>query len=503
MFAKIQRIHFVGIGGIGMSGIAEVLLNLGYKVSGSDLKSSAVTQRLASLGATTFEGHRAENIAGAEVVVTSSAIAADNPEVTEAHMFHIPVIQRAEMLAELMRLKYGIAVAGMHGKTTTTSMVAAVLAAGGLDPTVVVGGRVDAMGSNARLGKSQYLVAEADESDRSFLKLSPILSVVTNIDREHMDCYRNMRDVKKTFLDFMDRVPFYGMIVACNDDPALRRLLPEVQRRTMTYGTRRGSDFLIKFPIPDAKDAAGVGHAMQPPPLQGPIGKSQNADCSQTGGEVGRPLNRFQVHYRQKDLGEFALRVPGVHNVLNATAAIAVGLGLDIGVDSIRSALDQFRGVDRRFQLRGRVAGISVIDDYGHHPTEIRATLAAARQCAFRKIHVIFQPHRYTRTRDLMEEFTAAFTDSDSLFVLDIYAASEKPIEGITGEALAEKIRAKLVKTGRYASSPAEAIDAAVAVAEEGDMILTLGAGSVSQFGPMVLEKLQQKYAIAEPRSAS
>src|ERR1700726_3998531 len=248
MFAKIQQIHFVGIGGIGMSGIAEVLLNLGYKVSGSDLKRSPVTERLAGLGAAIFEGHRVENIAGAEVVVTSSAIAAENPEVTEAHKLHIPVIQRAEMLAELMRLKYGIAVAGMHGKTTTTSMVAAVLAGGGLDPTVVMGGRVDAMGSNARLGKSQYLVAEADESDRSFLKLSPILAVVTNIDREHMDCYKNMRDVKKTFLEFMNRVPFYGAVVACNDDPLLRRLLTDVQRRTVTYGTKRGSDFLIKIP---------------------------------------------------------------------------------------------------------------------------------------------------------------------------------------------------------------------------------------------------------------
>src|SRR5579871_1954114 len=352
MFAKIQRIHFVGIGGIGMSGIAEVLLNLGYKVSGSDLKSSAVTQRLAGLGATTFEGHRAENIVGAEVVVTSSAISKENPEVAEAHEQHIPVIQRAEMLAELMRLKYGIAIAGMHGKTTTTSMVAAVLAAGGLDPTVVVGGRVDAMGSNARLGKSQYLVAEADESDRSFLKLSPILSVVTNIDREHMDTYRNMRDVKKTFLEFMDRVPFYGMIVACNDDPLLRKLLPEVQRRTVTYGLKRGSDFLIKFPTSRANNAREMGHP-----------KSD-----------GSPLGIFSVRYREQELGEFTLHVPGVHNVLNATAAIAVGVGLDISVDAIRTALDQFRGVDRRFQLRGRVAGISVIDDYGHHPTEIKAT---------------------------------------------------------------------------------------------------------------------------------
>jgi UDP-N-acetylmuramate--alanine ligase len=475
MFAKIQRIHFVGIGGIGMSGIAEVLLNLGYKVSGSDLKTSTVTLRLAGLGANTFEGHRAENIAGAEVVVTSSAIAAENPEVTEAHKLHIPVIQRAEMLAELMRLKYGIAIAGMHGKTTTTSMVAAVLAAGGLDPTVVVGGRVDAMGSNARLGKSQYLVAEADESDRSFLKLSPILSVVTNIDREHMDCYRNMRDVKKTFLEFMDHVPFYGMIVACNDNPLLRRLLPEVQRRTVTYGTKRGSDFLIKI-----SDSARRPHA-----------------GAESATRVGYPLSTFKVRYREQDLGEFTLHVPGTHNVLNATAAIAVGIGLDIPVDAIRSGLDQFRGVDRRFQLKGRVAGVSVIDDYGHHPTEIKATLSAARQCGFGKIHVIFQPHRYTRTRDLMEEFTGAFDDADSLFVLDIYAASELPIEGITGEVLAQKIREKTVKIGRYAGSPAEAIAAAVEVAQDGDMILTLGAGSVSQFGPMIVEKLKERESAA------
>ncbi|MGA6952315.1 MAG: UDP-N-acetylmuramate--L-alanine ligase [Candidatus Sulfotelmatobacter sp.] len=473
MFAKIQQIHFVGIGGIGMSGIAEVLLNLGYKVSGSDLKSSAVTQRLAGLGASVFEGHRAENIAGAEVVVTSSAIAEENPEVVEAHKLHVPVIQRAEMLAELMRLKYGIAIAGMHGKTTTTSMVAAVLAGGGLDPTVVVGGRVDAMGSNARLGKSQYLVAEADESDRSFLKLSPILSVVTNIDREHMDCYRNMRDVKKTFLEFMDRVPFYGMVVACNDDPLLRRLLPEVQRRTVTYGTKRGSDFWIK--IPTLRQA------------QGRLSRAKGAR------EMGQPLSQFAVRYRDQDLGEFTLHVPGMHNVLNATAAIAVGVGLDVGLEAIRTALDQFRGVDRRFQLRGRVAGVSVIDDYGHHPTEIKATLAAARSCGFRKIHVVFQPHRYTRTRDLLEDFAMAFGDADSLFVLDIYAASEKPIEGISGEALARTIRESGGRSAQYVSSFPDAVSSAAAVAQEGDMILTLGAGSVSQLGPMILEKLKER----------
>ena len=473
MFAKIQRIHFVGIGGIGMSGIAEVLLNLGYKVSGSDLKSSVVTQRLASLGATIFEGHRAENVSGSEVVVTSSAISRENPEVAEAHEHHIPVIQRAEMLAELMRLKYGIAIAGMHGKTTTTSMVAAVLAAGGLDPTVVVGGRVDAMGSNARLGKSQYLVAEADESDRSFLKLSPILSVVTNIDREHMDCYRNMRDVKKTFLEFMDRVPFYGMIVACSDDPLLRRLLPDVQRRTLTYGTRRGSDFLIR--------------------IAGSDGSQKPCRAAQDATKMGHPLNTFHVKYREKDLGEFTLHVPGVHNVRNATAAIAVGIGLDIPVDAIQAALDQFRGVDRRFQLRGQAAGISVIDDYGHHPTEIKATLAAARQCGFRHVHVIFQPHRYTRTRDLMDEFAAAFADADSLVVLDIYAASEGPIEGINGEALANRIREASGKDVQYASSFSAAVDLASAAAQPGDMILTLGAGSVSQLGPLIIDKLNRR----------
>ncbi|MGH9544732.1 MAG: UDP-N-acetylmuramate--L-alanine ligase [Terriglobales bacterium] len=473
MFAKIQRIHFVGIGGIGMSGVAEVLLSLGYGISGSDLKSSSVTQRLASLGATVFEGHAAENVAGAEVVVTSSAVAPENPEVVEAHKLHIPVIPRAEMLAELMRLKYGIAVAGMHGKTTTTSMIAAVLAAGGLDPTVVVGGRVDAMGSNARTGKSEYLVAEADESDRSFLKLSPVLAVVTNIDREHMDCYRNMRDVKKAFLDFMDRVPFYGVVVVCNDDPPLRRLLPQVRRRTVSYGTRRGSDFQIK------------------------LGKTTLESAAQ------QPISHFRVLYGERDLGEFRLQVPGAHNVLNATAAIAVGIGLDIKADDIRAALENFRGVDRRFQLRGKAAGVSVIDDYGHHPTEIRATLAAARQCGFGKVHVLFQPHRYTRTRDLMDEFATAFQDADSLVVLDIYAASEASIEGITGELLAQKIREEGKRAASYAASFADGIALIVATAQPGDMILTLGAGSVSQLGPMILAKLQgTEAASSRPRAA-
>ncbi len=464
MFAKIQRVHFVGIGGIGMSGIAEVLLNLGYKVSGSDLKASPVTNRLTEIGAAVFTGHSPDNVVGADVVIVSSAITRENVEVAAAHECHIPVIQRAEMLAELMRLKYGIAIGGMHGKTTTTSMVAAVLAAGGLDPTVVVGGRVDAMGSNARLGKSQYLVAEADESDRSFLKLSPILAVVTNVDREHMDCYRDMNDVKDTFRQFMDRVPFYGMVVACNDNDELRRLLPLVQRRILTYGTREGSDFHII----DLRCAPRLNSAV---------------------------LSSFRISYRGRDFGEFHLRVPGEHNVRNATAAIAVGAGLDVPVDRIREALERFNGVDRRFQHIGSGNGVTVIDDYGHHPTEIRATLAAARQCGFNKVHVIFQPHRYTRTQLLLEEFAAAFGDADSVFVLDIYPASEAPIPGVTGELLARCITNSGGRKAVYVSSFSEAVTLAASAASPGDMVLTLGAGSVSQLGPRLLQELESRTA--------
>jgi UDP-N-acetylmuramate--alanine ligase len=471
MFAKIQRVHFVGIGGIGMSGIAEVLLNLGFKVSGSDLRRSGVTDRLAKLGATIFEGHKAEHVAGAEVVVTSSAIGKDNPEILAARDIHIAVIQRAEMLAELMRLKYGIAVAGMHGKTTTTSMVAAVLAAGGLDPTVVVGGRVDAMGSNARLGKSQYLVAEADESDRSFLKLSPILSVVTNIDREHMDCYRDMEDVERTFVEFMDRVPFYGMVVACNDDGRTRALLPNVERRVVTYGLSKDSDFLIEM--------VQVGQAPSP---------------------VQNPTSCFGVTYRGKSLGEFEIHVPGRHNVLNATAAIAVGIGLDIATDAIRRALKEFRGVDRRFQLKGSANGVDIIDDYGHHPTEIRATLAAARQCGYKRVHVIFQPHRYTRTQLLIDEFATAFSDADTVSILDIYPASEQPILGVTGEWLARRITEVGGCDAEYVSSFADAAAAIARNAKSGDMVLTLGAGNVSQLGPQILEALAERTHLPLPQ---
>jgi UDP-N-acetylmuramate--alanine ligase len=453
MFAKAQRVHFIGIGGIGMSGIAEILLNLGYAVSGSDLRRSSITDRLASLGAIVFEGHAAANVVGSGVVVTSSAVNERNPEVMEARSRKIPVIQRAEMLAELMRLKYGIAVAGMHGKTTTTSMIATVLAAGNLDPTVVVGGRVDALGSNARLGKSQYLVAEADESDRSFLKLSPILAVVTNLDREHMDCYRDMNDVENAFIEFMDRVPFYGSCVACIDNEQLAAILPRVRRRVFTYGMTPKADFVTRM-LPPGDDARA----------------------------------RFEVAADGQILGPFSLHVPGRHNVLNATAAVAIAAQLEIAPEAIANGLESFRGVDRRFQIKGCERGVTVIDDYGHHPTEIRATLRAARECNYRKVNVIFQPHRYTRTRDLMQEFLTAFEDADSVEILDIYAASEEPISGITAKALVEAMRRKGVE---YAANPEEAVNRIVAHSSEGDVIFTLGAGNVSQLAPQVLERLK------------
>ncbi len=412
LFAPSQRVHFIGIGGIGMSGIAEILLTMGYSVSGSDLRTSAVTDRLATLGATIFTGHTAANAAASDVIVTSSAVSPQNPEVLEARTRKIPVIQRAEMLAELMRLKYGIAVAGMHGKTTTTSMIAAVLAS--LDPTVVVGGRVDALGSNARLGTSQYLVAEADESDRSFLKLSPILAVVTNLDREHMDCYAGMDDVDAAFLQFMDALPFYGATTACIDNSRLRDLLPRVRRKVYTYGESPDADFRLEISKDMLPEQPGVH-------------------------------STFEVNYRGLLLGPFRLHVPGRHNVLNATAAIAIGVQLGVTPADIAAGLATFRGVDRRFQLKGTVNGIAVVDDYGHHPTEILATLRAARDCGYTRVHVIFQPHRYTRTRDLMPEFAAAFIDADLVQVLDIYPASEQPIPGITGEALARQIAANQI----------------------------------------------------------
>ena len=458
LFAPTQRIHFIGIGGIGMSGIAEILLTMGYIVSGSDLRRSPITDRLVGLGARVFEGHLASNATACDVVVTSSAISPTNPEVLEARSRKVPVIQRAEMLAELMRLKYGIAVAGMHGKTTTTSMIAAVLAGGGLDPTVVVGGRVDALGSNARLGNSQYLVVEADESDRSFLKLSPVLGVVTNIDREHMDCYRDMADVESAFLEFMDRVPFYGAATACLDDDLLRSALPRVKRKLYTYGEHGDADFRVSL-LP------------------------KTSSCH----------SRFSVSFNGSELGIFHLHVPGSHNVLNATAAVAIGIQLGIAPEQVAAGLETFRGVDRRFQIKGVVEGITVIDDYGHHPTEITATLRAARQCGYCRVHVLFQPHRYSRTRDLMDQFSRAFVDADSVQVLDIYAATEEPIEGVTGMVLAEVMRRNGMQGVEHAPSVNEAIRKLIAGARDGDAILTMGAGSVSQAGDKLVVALGSK----------
>jgi UDP-N-acetylmuramate--alanine ligase len=461
MFTTSQHAHFIGIGGIGMSGIAEILLNLGMKVSGSDLRRGPITDRLAQLGATVYEGHNAAHITDATVVVTSSAVSPTNPEVLEAHARKIPVIQRAEMLAELMRLKYGIAIAGMHGKTTTTSMVASVLTAGGLDPTVVVGGRVDALGSNARLGTTQFLVAEADESDRSFLKLSPILAVVTNLDREHMDCYHDMDDIECAYLSFMDKVPFYGAVTACIDNPALKAILSRARRRVFTYGVAPEADFRLEY-------------------LEAQPGR----------------FARFQVVTAKGPLGPFELHVPGRHNVLNATAAVAIACQLEVPADKIAEGLSHFRGVDRRFQQRGTSHGVTVVDDYGHHPTEIRATLAAARECAPTRLRVVFQPHRYTRTRDLMDEFGAAFTDADSVVVLPIYAASEEPILGVTGELLSKRIQGPKVE---YAPDFAAAIASIADDAREGDLVLTLGAGSVSQIGPQILAALDAKPVPSTP----
>ena len=454
-----------------MSGIAEILLTMGYTVSGSDFRRSAVTERLASLGAVIYEGHAAANAAASDVVVTSSAVPATNPEVLEARARKIPVIQRAEMLAELMRLKYGIAVAGMHGKTTTTSMIAAVLGAGGgdgnLDPTVVVGGRVDALGSNARLGSSQYLVAEADESDRSFLKLSPVLAVVTNLDREHMDCYRDMTDVEGAFVEFMDRVPFYGATTACMDNAPLRGVLDRVHRRVYTYGESAGADFRLQL-------------------LDRPAGVPGDAGHWQ-----------FEVNYRGLVLGPFTLHVPGRHNVLNATAAVAIGVQLGVSPDGIAAGLASFRGVDRRFQVKGTVRGVTVVDDYGHHPTEILATLRAARDAGYGRVLVLFQPHRYSRTRDLQPEFARAFADADMLQVLDIYAASEEPIAGVDARGLAEAIHRTGTVCGgvEYAESMAAGVAELAKEAREGDVILTLGAGSVSQAGALLLSALQAPIA--------
>jgi UDP-N-acetylmuramate--alanine ligase len=454
VFRRYQHVHFVGIGGSGMSGIAEVLLNLGYTVSGSDLKRTPVTDRLASLGARVFEGHAAEHASGAHVVVTSTAVRPQNPEVTEARRHGVPVIPRAEMLAELMRLKYGVAVAGSHGKTTTTSMVALVLDRGGLDPTMVVGGRLGVLGSGARLGKGEFLVAEADESDRSFLKLTPTLAVVTNIDREHLDTYRDLADIQEAFLGFVNKVPFYGGAVLCLDDPPVQDILPRVERRVVTYGLTHQASV-------SARDLELT-----------PTGSHYTATLE------GRPL------------GPVMLTVPGAYNVTNSLAAVAVGLDLDLPFDAIRAGLESFTGVDRRFQVRGEKGGVLVIDDYGHHPTEIRVTLEALRRRAGeRRTVVLFQPHRFTRTQALWDDFGKAFHQADVLLLTDIYPASEEPIPGITAEALARAVAEHGHRQVAWAGDLKSATERLAAEAREGDVVLTLGAGSVWTAGEELLRR--------------
>jgi UDP-N-acetylmuramate--alanine ligase len=445
-FRNFQRIHMVGIGGIGMSGIAEVLLTLGYSVSGSDTKPSTITERLQDLGATIFEDHKTENVEGAHVVVISSAVKSDNPEVIEAHKRKIPVIPRAEMLAELMRLKYGIAVGGAHGKTTTTSMVASILAAAHLDPTFVVGGRVNQAGTTARVGKGEYFVVEADESDRSFLMFAPVVSVVTTIDREHLDQYASLEDIQNAFVQFVNRVPFYGAAVLCLDEPNVQAIIPDVKRPIITYGTSSQADLLIS----DIQ-------------LQG------------FGSE-------FRLTYKGDDLGLFRLpHPPGIHNVRNAAAAAAVALYLNVGTDLIREGLAKFAGVGRRFDVKGSVNEITVVDDYGHHPAEIRATLEAARGCKFNRLLVLFQPHRYTRTQLLWNDFVRAFNQADVLVLLDIYAASETPIPSVTSEDLANSIREAGHKNVYYYRSMQQAIEFLLREAKPGDAIMTIGAGNVSR----------------------
>ena len=454
MLRGIQHVHFVGIGGSGMSGIAEVLLNLGYTVSGSDLRLTPVTDRLVSLGATVFEGHAAAHASGAHVVVTSTAVRPQNPEVAEARRHGVPVIPRAEMLAELMRLKYGVAVAGSHGKTTTTSMVALVLDRGGLDPTVVVGGRLGVLGSGARLGKGEFLVAEADESDRSFLRLTPTLAVVTNIDREHLDTYRDLADIQEAFLGFVNKVPFYGGAVLCLDDPPVQDILPRVERRVVTYGLTHQASV-------SARDLE-----------LSPTGSHYTATLD------GRPL------------GPVMLTVPGAYNVTNSLAAVAVGLDLDLPFDAIRAGLESFTGVDRRFQVRGERGGVLVIDDYGHHPTEIRVTLEALRRRAGeRRTVVLFQPHRFTRTQALWDDFGRAFHQADVLLLTDIYPASEEPIPGVTAEALARAVAERGHRQVAWVGDLKSATERLAAEAREGDVVLTLGAGSVWTAGEELLRR--------------
>lgn len=458
MNRKTKHIHFVGIGGIGMSGIAELLLNLGYKVSGSDLHSSAITENLSRLGGLIYKGHKSDWIAGANVVVTSSAIASSNPEVVMAKETNVPVIMRAEMLAELMRLKkYGIAIAGSHGKTSTTSMVSWMLAAAGLDPTIVIGGKVDALGGNAKLGKGEFLVAEADESDGSFLKLSPVIEVVTNIDLEHLDYYRDLEHIKSTFLQFIDKIPFYGAAIVCLDDPNIADILPSIKKRTITYGLTPQADIYAE-------------------------------DISWQDGRVF-----FTVKNAAGVLGRIGITPPGIHNVYNALAVVCVGLELELPFAKIQTGLQGFAGVQRRMQQKGEIGDITIVDDYGHHPTEIRATLDAIKGAwPQKRLVVLFQPHRYSRTKALFKEFQTCFHKADYLVMSDIYPASEEPIPGVTGESLLEATKMHGQRHTRYIGALEHMAEELLPMLQPGDLVLTLGAGNIVRVGEELLLLMQK-----------
>ena len=453
MRRKVKRIYFIGIGGIGMSGIAEVLLNLGYTISGSDMNKSDTTERLASLGANIFYGHNPANLGNVDVVVTSTAIRADNPEVVEAHKRNIPVIPRAEMLAELLKMKVSVAVSGTHGKTTTTSMVSTVLAHGGLDPTMVIGGKLASIGSNARLGDGDVIVAEADESDKSFLKLCPYLAVITNIELEHLDHFSGIDEIKDAFVEFANLVPFYGVTILCVDDDNVKEILPRIKRRFITYGLSEGADYR-------ATDISFEGSG-----------------------------SRFSLFYKDTFLGFISLNVPGIYNVCNAVAAIAVARELEMDFSAIIDGIGSFSGVQRRMEIKGEVRGVTVVDDYGHHPTEIAATLKAARQVwSDRRIIAVFQPHRYTRTKGLFNEFLGAFKDADVVIVTDIYAASEQPIEGVTAENLYRGIVDQGHKHVTYLSKFEDIVAHLRAITEPGDVVMTVGAGTVWKIGEQFIE---------------
>ncbi|MBK8169998.1 MAG: UDP-N-acetylmuramate--L-alanine ligase [Sandaracinaceae bacterium] len=452
---RVRAIHFVGIGGIGMSGIAEVLLDSGFLVSGSDMRETDATKHLAQLGARIAIGHRKENLADADVVVFSSAVAKDNPELVDARLRLVPVIPRAEMLAELMRLKEGIAIAGSHGKTTTTSLVATVLRHAGLDPTVIIGGKLNSLGSNAKRGEGQLLVAEADESDGSFLHLTPVVAVITNIDPEHLDHYGDHEAVKRAFVEFANRVPFYGLVVACLDHAHVQAVLPEIGRRTVTYGLAAQADYRAKNP------------------------------------EIRGLSTRFEVSRRGEDLGVFEVRMPGMHNVLNALAVIAVADELGVAHEPLREALATFGGVQRRFTIVGEHNGITIVDDYGHHPAEVQATLDAAQRAYGRRIVVAFQPHRYTRTHHLFEDLTRAFNRADVLFVCDVYAAGEAPIAGADSASLVKAIRSHGHRDATYVAQRSDLAKALLARLQPGDVVITLGAGDITRVAPELLALLQ------------